>query len=326
VTGLFEIIALGFALLALMTWGAVAAAHRKFGSRVAGPWQERILAARAWLYAPVWIPALLITAALLPGFVGLMWPAADHCAFHDQLHHAAHHHHLCLAHPPYASHYTMSALIPLGFLILVVLKAIDGVGRILRERKLGRALLDTSRPSELGTSVRLIDSDEPVALTVGWTRPVVLLSTGLIDKVSAQTLEVILAHETAHQRRRDSLRAFFDHLTAALLPQAVARPLLSSIALAREQACDRDAVQAVGNPVAVARALCEVARLRMTDSPAGLSIASSSLEARIQHLLEPTPAATNLRSRLTMFCVALAILGSYPVHAGIEQLITYVLH
>lgn len=325
-TGLIEIVALGFMGLVAITWLAVVLIGSQASEEPPRPCGERSLAARAWLYAPLWVPSVLIIGALLPGIAGLLGAFADHCTAHAGLHDPLHHHHLCLVHPPYAAHYSMSALVPLAFLLLLGAKFIGGVKNALHERALARTLFETSRPSPDLDGVRLLDDDAPIALTLGWRAPKVLLSTGLLRAVSPATLAVILAHEGAHKRRRDPLKAFFDRIAAQLLPGFISRPLLARINLAREQACDEDAARAVGSPVQVARALTEVARLRMAPVTAGMSVASSSLEARILHMLEPAPPSTGLKRSLAFFIIGLAVLGAYPVHAAIEYFITVLLH
>ena len=83
-----------------------------------------------------------------------------------------------------------------------------------------------SRPCPLGKGIRLLDQREPVALTLGFLRPVILLSQGLLDAVSQDTLNVVLAHERAHVRRRDTAWALLDSIVAALLPRPVRTGLL----------------------------------------------------------------------------------------------------
>jgi hypothetical protein len=73
--------------------------------------------------------------------------------------------------------------------------------RVVRESQLTRALLATSQPSPYGADVRLLDTDEPVAVTVGALRPTVLLSRGITRSASKKTLQAILAHEREHVAR-----------------------------------------------------------------------------------------------------------------------------
>lgn len=191
---------------------------------------------------------------------------------------------------------------------------------------MARSLVATSRPSDLGENVRLLDQSESLALTVGWRSPNVLLSTGLIQDVSDTTLDVILAHEASHVRRRDTLSALFDNLVATLIPTDVAQALLEDIALAREQVCDEAAARRVGDPLLVAQALTEVARRRMTVIATSISMSSSSLEARVLHILEPPGTSNALPAHAIAVLVVLTLVGAFPVHSSIEYVFTYLLH
>ena len=56
-------------------------------------------------------------------------------------------------------------------------------------------------------------------MTAGLFRPLVLVSTGLRERLRPDVLAVVLAHERAHARRRDPLR-----LVAAALRRAGTAP------------------------------------------------------------------------------------------------------
>jgi len=58
----------------------------------------------------------------------------------------------------------------------------------------------------LGTPVLLIATRRPQAFTVGFLRPRIVISDGLIDRLDDDELRCVLAHERHHARRRDPLR------------------------------------------------------------------------------------------------------------------------
>ncbi len=318
--GLLEALGLAFVPLALATWLAVALlAPSEAGG---GEPERRLTVARAWLLAPLWLPALLLASAMAPDIAAAILRSADHCETVG----AGHHHHLCVVHPPHAAEG------PLGwFVALAVLLPVAGLlGVALRragaEWRLGSALIALSRPSGLGDDVRLLDRDDPIALTVGWWRPTVLLSDGLLRRLSTRGRDVVLAHERAHVARGDSRIASLERLAAALLPQVVARPLLAQIDLAREQACDAVAARSAGGPLAVATTLAEVLRLGVRALPVGVSVASSAIEARVAHLLDPAPPSWAWRLGLAALGLAVVAAGMGPGHAAIERLVNVLLH
>ena len=317
--GLLEVMALAAALLTTVAWAAaIFVAPAQLPRKLApGP---RAVRARLWLYAPLWIPTLLVSASVLSGLLGTTLGLGDHCAVHD-----GHHHHLCVLHPPHTSNH------PSGWSIAaaVLLPMFAALGRAAwsgGERfQLAKALVRSSRASSLGSEVRLLDRQEPIAVTVGFLRPVILLSQGLLDAVSPGTLDIVLAHERAHVRRRDTAWALLDSLAAALVPRAVRSGLLRELALSREQACDLWAAERAGK-LRVARALTRIARLGMSRPAFGVSVAASSLEARVLHLLEPPAASRWWPVAPIALVLAVAALGAGPVHTMIERVVTLLLH
>lgn len=313
--GLLEVAALSAALLALATWLVVLLAAPRLGEGQGSP-RQRLRAARAWLFAPLWVPALIVLAACLPGAAGVVFSDLDHC----HLHAGAHHHQLCWSHPPHLSEHTLGWALPLAVGLLALFALTRAFRRLRRAHRLTDALVGLARPSDLGPDVRLLDRPEPMALAVGWRRPVVLVSAGLVERVDPETLAVVLAHERAHLAGGDTRWMPVERAVAALLPRAVAGPLLDRIALAREQRCDARAAAQVGR-LAVARALTRVARLGLP--PAALSIAGGALEARVALLLDPPRAR---RARLPWVIGGLVAAGLGPLHSAVEHVVTLLLH
>ena len=75
----------------------------------------------------------------------------------------------------------------------------------LRQRAFAARL--PSRPRcLLQTDVLVIASRRPHAFTIGFLRPRIVVSTGLIELLDERELRSVLAHERHHARRRDPLR------------------------------------------------------------------------------------------------------------------------
>ena len=317
--GLLEVAVLASVILSTLTWVGTALLAPARLPAVLSPGQ-RAVRARLWLYAPFWLPMLLVGASVLPGLMGATLGLSDHCTAHGQ-----HHHHLCVLHPPHVSRHPLAWSLSAAALSAMIVVLARATWSGVRRWRLARALVRTSRLSLLGRDVRLLDRDEPIALTVGFLRPVILLSQGLLDVVSSKTLDVVLAHERAHVTRRDTAWALIDSIVAALLPHSTRAGLLRSLALSREQACDLSAAEQQGR-LHVADALTKVARLNMSRPAFGMSVGASSLEARVLYLLEaPSTPRRRFATPLAVVVVAGAS-GAGPVHTVIERAVTFLLH
>lgn len=271
------------AIGSLVVWSARRIALRSIATL--GP-RTRADVISAILALPLLLALVVPLLCLLPSAAAMIAPSVDHCA-----HHHDDHAHLCLAHPPSGAGSASGwVLLALGAATLAV-----GGGAIARraradERVIG-ALQSIAKPA---AGVLTIATHEPLCFTTGLIAPRVLVSTGLLDGLDAASLEVALAHERAHVRRRDPLRKLLAHLLGALHAPAARRELLRALDLACEQACDDEAARAIEDRLGVARALVVVARrverAFTTPTVLGSGAAVAHVEARVAALLsDPLP-------------------------------------
>ena len=113
--------------------------------------------------------------------------------------------------------YRLGLALPLALASIAVGGLILGIGRLVLLHWLlaGRGVPVPALQAQadalaarLGTTptrVRAYPSDRPVALTHGFVRQRVLLSTWMVEHLDASELESVLAHELAHVARRDCL-------------------------------------------------------------------------------------------------------------------------
>lgn len=331
-SGLLELLVFAGVLLAAATWIVLHLAW--LGGHVSGAWtgessSGRVTCApvRLVLYAPLWLPVLLLCAALLPGVLDSIWGGMDHC-----LTHGTGHHHLCLVHPPHIAHQSTMWGVGAFMLLLTALGAARHGRKLVAQWHTTRALLGWRKATHaLGDDIQVIVLDEPLACVTGWFSSTIILSTGFLERCQATTLEVVLAHERAHIARRDTFWSTFDRAMALVCVPRLSTPLLRQLTLAQEQACDQRAAHAVGSRVAVAQALVEVASLSMTVPQGTHSIMSSVLETRVHCLLE-SPASHTPYQRVTRALQvslgggALLWLGASPCHAVLEWCAERLLH
>ncbi|MGM0556335.1 MAG: M56 family metallopeptidase [Myxococcota bacterium] len=299
---------------------------------VTSAWMDRIRAVAprarfALLVGLALLPVVLGAAFLLVIFAPSVLDAAglvqDHCAAHS--HHAFH---LCFVHdkPP-----AMSPLI-LGTGIIIGLWLAAGwsqnLGRLRSSNSIERALRDITE-YDADTDSWQIDSERPVAMTLGILNPRVYVSDRLRGLLTSDQLDAVVAHEQAHARHFDALVKYMAALGADLQLPHVARLLLEEIDIACEQACDAAAADAVGDRLTVAETILAVERAAGdAERPTlGLGFAGEAIEARVRGLLEP--AWTSLHWSVVVGTAALisgsTVLFYDSVHHAAETLLSYVL-
>src|SRR6185369_12620027 len=120
----------------------------------------------------------------------------------------------------------------------------------------------------------------------GWMRPAILLPASTLSGLSVAQIEAILAHELAHIRRHDYIVNLLQCVIETLLFYHPAVWWVSRrVRDERELCCDDMAVQAVGDRVGYARALCELERLRAATPQLAMAANGGSLLTRIARLL-----------------------------------------
>ena len=133
--------------------------------------------------------------------------------------------------------------------------------------------------------VRILTSSAVATPAVlGWLRPVVLLPASTLIALAPDQLEMILAHELAHVKRRDYLVNLVQVGVETLLFYHPAVWWVSGcIRHEREHCCDDLAVAACGDRARYARALAALDGLA-TGHPVAMAANGGSLLARIERL------------------------------------------
>lgn len=323
-TGLLRLAALngvallGFALVAAL---AAALAHRRVLAWAAplAP-APRAQALLVWAAAPAALATALVAAALWPSLGAALGLAVDHCPAHGG------HVHICLHHLP-ARGAGLAGTLGFGAVVLA-----GGASLVRGVRSAGLAArLCLARAHELPGGVGVVESARPFALTVGWFRAHVLVSTALLRRLTPAQLGIVVAHERAHARRRDALRVTLAQvLSLAHLP-SVRRDVLGSLALACEQACDEAAARACGDRVLVAETIVAVERIAAAGRPAGspgLAFGGGEVPTRVESLLA---SPSELRATRQLQALLLALLAAFAaaaphVHHWTETLLHHLLH
>lgn len=159
--------------------------------------------------------------------------------------------------------------------------------------------------------VELFAAPEPMALTIGYFSPRILISTGLLEILNRPELEAVLHHEAAHVTRRDPLRAFLSDACRTALPFVpIIRYVASQFDIKKELEADKAAIDALGSPGPIASALSKViVALPVPKPDAGVGITAT--EARIDALLgKPTHVPARTLLVLCLLSVPAAVLLS----------------
>jgi beta-lactamase regulating signal transducer with metallopeptidase domain len=170
--------------------------------------------------------------------------------------------------------------------------------RLIRWHRL-RHVLRGARAA--GPGVYVSDSSMEPGL-IGIIRPVVLWPAGLAGHLAPGEVEVILAHEAAHRRRRDNLIAVLHMLVETLFWFWPVVWLVGARMLAeREQACDESVLAEGHDPYLYAGAILKVCRfctpaplaptpLACVSGASAAGLAATGLARRVERIvLAPAP-------------------------------------
>lgn len=137
-----------------------------------------------------------------------------------------------------------------------------------------------------GASPELAELGVPNAITAGLLRPRVVVDRAWWGQLSATDRRLVMAHESAHMRRRDPLTLAVLLVLGAFAPRRAFEGVRDCWEDHAEQCADQAAAAEIGDPLAVAEAL--LAHHRSSTLIPGFTTAwtGGRLEARVLALLE----------------------------------------
>lgn len=137
--------------------------------------------------------------------------------------------------------------------------------------------------------VRVLQSSRvTVPMAVGWLRPVVLVPAGVLARLPAEQLEMVLAHELGHIRRYDHIVNWLQIGIETLLYYHPAIGWVSRrVREEREHCCDDLVVSRCRKPATYARALANLEVLRSPEhGHAMMAATGGNLLARIRRIID----------------------------------------
>ena len=195
-----------------------------------------------------------------------------------------------------------------------------------------RAMVRRGEPVTLvdGTPARLVaESIEPGNLAAkgvepgvfGIVRPVLVLPHGVAERLSAEQLDAIVAHEMCHMRRRDNLTAALHMAVEALFWfHPLVWWLRARLVEERERACDEAVVEAKRQPFAYAEGILNVCKFYVEAPLSCVSgVTGSELKQRIARILSGQSVRKLDGRRKALLALACVLAVGLPVTAGLVR-------
>jgi bla regulator protein blaR1 len=153
----------------------------------------------------------------------------------------------------------------------------------------------------------------------GIFRPVLLLPEGILERLTAEQMRAVIAHEMEHVRRRDNLTYALHMVVEALFwfyPPVwwIGARLIDE----RERACDEAVVEAGGQAEAYAEGILNVCKFCM-ESPVGCvaGVTGADLKRRIARIMTGIPVTKLSFGRKLLVVTMGAVAISAPLAAGL---------
>lgn len=302
-----------------------------------GTVRERERSSRRALFAPPALALLAVGLGFWPGLRSLLTGLPDHCG--DL---ADPHPHLCWLHAslfaPSGAAHDAFALVTVAMLLAVAIYHAFLWGQALGRLRL---LVAAADPAREPAARALLESGDlrwdgplsvvafgaPLCFVHGLRRPHLVISTAVLESLSADDARAILAHEVAHVRRRDNLWRLVGQAALLWHVPGLGRRAFGRWSFCAEAACDEEAAATVGSRIAVAEALVRYQRLLNRTGPAfALGAAfggAGQLATRVSLLLDPPAGSRWTRWRPWWPALALSVIALQPdaVHTFLEDLL-----
>ncbi len=270
-----------------------------------------------WLAAalPLLLPVLVLLALLVISYGKMSGWLDDHC-----LSHGLHHPHFCLLHFPELSISGWLSAVFISFLCLLSGTIILNVTRLMHHHFQTRGIIQLADNKPL---IIRFNHEHPIAFTMGLIKPKVYLSNAIQRVLSKREQRIVVAHESAHLRNKDTLKLTLMQvlLTFHLFPT----PIRKSFHLQMELNADKK-VASRFNTLEIANVLIKLTRLNIRPVHS-ISVAGSQLEQRITALLNQSSIST-VHSILSVVLILITLLIPVSVmfnHHAIETIIGWLL-
>ncbi len=175
-------------------------------------------------------------------------------------------------------------------------------------------LADLAQRMSIPHSIALFESAwVQTPMVIGHLKPLIFLPIGVVNQLSVEQVETVLAHELAHIGRHDYLLNVLQSLVEALLYFNPAVWWMSAVIRAeREHCCDDLALQVCNNPLAYAKALVVIQEMGLNAPKLAMTFGrrKKPLLLRIQRILQLSQNKTDVMEKITAtFLLLTAVIG-----------------
>ncbi|PMC40722.1 peptidase M56 [Bacillus sp. UMB0899] len=165
--------------------------------------------------------------------------------------------------------------------------------KIRLKRKLNRT--ETKKINRLFNrskeDIYVIQHGEPIAYTVGFLEPIIVISTNLIELLDKTELEAVIHHESAHQKYNDPLKVFILQLISEVMWYIpLTKWCYENYKIMVELVADEYAVNRMGSQVGLGSALLKLLKTcihNRSSAPVLVPFSDGTVNFRIKQLLEP---------------------------------------
>jgi len=183
-----------------------------------------------------------------------------------------------------------------------------------------RAVQRAATPVNLSLPIPAMSSPARLEPGVfGIRNPLLLLPEGITDRLTPRQLELIVAHELCHVRRRDNLTAAIHMVVESIF---WFHPLMwwirERLVEERERACDEEVLALASDPNVYAEGILNVCRFYLSSPLARVSgVTGSDLKRRIESIVtNRTASKLNVTRKILLIAAALVAVAG-PVAVGI---------
>lgn len=183
----------------------------------------------------------------------------------------------------------------------------------------------------LRDKVFVLENHQASAFSSGFRHPKCYITSGMLDQMNANELEIIIQHELAHIRRRDPFKKWLFSLLVTFFIPVIANRLKLHMVLAMEQAADEAVIEYNHQPIDIASTLIKAARLNasnhnMLDQDLVANFGAEVLEQRVYFLLgqlQLKPLSPFLSLGLFASVICLCALSLDSIHHIIETIFSH---
>ncbi|MEK9198454.1 M56 family metallopeptidase [Ureibacillus sp. 179-F W5.1 NHS] len=136
----------------------------------------------------------------------------------------------------------------------------------------------------------VISHPVPLAITMGFIKPKIVISTGVINLLTEEELRSVISHEFYHYRNRDPLKVFLISLCASTMWYIpILQWFTQQYRIIQEILADDYAIKRQNTPVYLSSALLKMIKVgKQHKMPfAYVSFADTSVNYRIEYILNP---------------------------------------